>query len=341
MDGLEKALRTATPIEEQPMKSTILAAALAACVFAVGSAILLRGGRAPVDDTEARIALRDVRDRLGDLAADVGRLAERLDEIEKRAAQQLRAAPDRSSDGAGSAAPASAHAAGADPAAPGPSLSTAMAREALAAGDPATADDLRRFVAEVVREDREETQRRQQEDAQARMRQWRELQEGPYGGYNYRVNSLAAKLGLTDAQKAYYHGLLEEYEPRFRDLRKDVKWTDAEVREAYQRDLDQLQRHLENAVKLGLDPSQRAEYESLPAWERGAGGGARVLVSGGEASADVMTVSAPGGGVLGGVMEVKTAVGSPGEGEKASGTAVRVLLGGPDAPEASTPGQER
>ena len=118
------------------------------------------------------------------------------------------------------------------------------------------------------------------------------MQKGPYGKHNYKVNSLAKRLNMTDAQKQSYYNILVDYQGRFQELRKGVNWREREARETYQQNRNLLQQEFEGAVNIWLSPEQQAEYESLSSWQRNAEGAA-YMFDVGEGAAQVTSFVGP------------------------------------------------
>src|SRR6185503_480078 len=147
---------------------------------------------------------------------EVAALRGRIEELERTLSAAARA--DRAVAG-GEGALAGSSGAGAIPGASGGAGGEgveAVKKEAgralasLASGD----EDLRSFVHQVIQEEREERQQEEQRRFKERQDELAALQNGPYGQFNFRVNTMAKRLGLNDAQKGRYHELLADYSGR-------------------------------------------------------------------------------------------------------------------------------
>jgi hypothetical protein len=129
---------------------------------------------------------------------------------------------------------------------------------------------LRHLVHQMIREDRDERRQDMHRRAEEQKKEWEELQKGPYGKYNFKVNSLARKLNLNDRQKQHYHDTLAQYGSRFEELRKNANMKDAESRKAYRQNKKTLQEEFESVVVLGFSQEQAQDYKELPGFERSA-----------------------------------------------------------------------
>ena len=167
-------------------------------------------------------------------------------------------------------------------------------------------DDLVSKTYEKARTSRLARERAEQEE---RAKEMEALSQGPYGKYNYRVNSLAKKLGLDTRQETYVYNLLLKYE----DLRRQ-EWeqnaqpegeaTPDRLKEHMDRMLkmnQELSQQYENELLAGLNPNQREIYEDLPEHERGGLDSVKMISyegSPGMAATGAVRFSLPLGGVV-------------------------------------------
>ena len=140
-------------------------------------------------------------------------------------------------------------------------------------------EDVRRYVAGIIDDDRmaqKKIQRQRQEERRA-------MFKGPYGRYNFRVNSLAGKLDLGDGQKDKYHELLQHYGKEAELLRTagpDGKpfWQlgDPEQIQVHVQNMAQQRKNLsadlDREFVQFLEQDQARAYLDLPENERGLGG---------------------------------------------------------------------
>jgi hypothetical protein len=134
-------------------------------------------------------------------------------------------------------------------------------------------DDL---VSQVYQKARTERLAREREEQAERAREMEALSQGPYGKYNYRVNSLSKKLGLDRRQEEYVHNLLLGLEERQRLAMEQIPRLEGEVtaeqlkehRDHVVRAHQELSQQFESDLLAGLNAKQRETYESLPEHER-------------------------------------------------------------------------
>ena len=146
-------------------------------------------------------------------------------------------------------------------------------------------EEMRDYVVGIIDGDR--TARRRIESRKRVKR--RELFKGPYGENNFRVNSLAAKIDLSDWQKEKYHELLDRYGKQAGSLMstEDGKpfWSLADPRqiEAHVKNMEEQRRALGEQLDAefvqSLDPDQAEAYLDLPERERGTGSGMGMFTS--------------------------------------------------------------
>ncbi len=140
-------------------------------------------------------------------------------------------------------------------------------------------EDVRQYVTGIIEEDRKfqkNLQRRRQTER-------REMFKGPYGAYNFQVNSLAGKLDLGDGQKDKYHEILKHYRKEADLLHKGPEgkpfWEigDPEQIAAHVKNMEQQRKNLgeqlDNEFVQFLEQDQARDYLDLPENERGLGGG--------------------------------------------------------------------
>ncbi len=154
--------------------------------------------------------------------------------------------------------------------------------------NPETEGEVRDYVMGLIQHERSERERRRHENVQRRRQEERELREGPYGKYNYRINKMAKKLNLTDWQKDNYNNLLKRYGDERARIRKErhdperLKGLKGEQIVTHfktvEKDLDNLNTQFDQEFGGILDAGQREAYNELPKHEKGAssimGGGA-------------------------------------------------------------------
>src|SRR5262245_1742462 len=166
------------------MKQVFLSLFLASALFALAGALFFaRSAPGPESGRKFEQLAARVED-------EVAALRGRLEELERA----LSATAPRDRAVAGEAALARNPGAGALPAASGGAgaegaeakKDAARALASLASGD----DDLRSFVHQVIQEEREERQQEEQRRFKERQEELAALQNGPYGQFNYRVNTL-------------------------------------------------------------------------------------------------------------------------------------------------------
>lgn len=146
-------------------------------------------------------------------------------------------------------------------------------------------EEMRDYVVGIIDGDRKA---RKQVERQKRAKR-KELFKGPYGDYNFQVNSLAGKIDLSDWQQEKYHALLDRYGKQAESLIKteDGKpfWSLADPRqiEAHVKNMEEQRRalgeQLDQEFVQSLDPDQAEAYLDLPEHERGTGPGAGMFTS--------------------------------------------------------------
>jgi hypothetical protein len=233
---------------------------LAASLFAVGGAITfaVARSRSPAPPVSPQSAVE------GALISLDGRLTEvleRLDRLEAALAalpQGLRNSPQET---AALSAPGSEQVA-----------STARERKHPAPDlETEEAGDLRSFIHQVLKEEREE---RRQEEERRRIeekRDWEELGQGPYGDFNLRVKCLTRVLGLDDRQKQRYFEILSHYSARLAEAARGLNKLDPESLRAHEERKKEVLGEFESVVLQTLTPSQAQQYRELPSPARSPG----------------------------------------------------------------------
>ena len=244
------------------MKHLILSLALLTLVIALGAAIVLAGRNGTREISDSR---RDLEERVRSLDERLGRVLERLDGLERNEAtfipaparpEEVAAPSDELRNDAEESAPASRD---------------GEEQKLLASvlrGDDSSGGDLRNWVKQVIEDDRRERQQNDMRRFEEHQKEMEELLEGPYGQYNYRVNSLARRLGLDENQKARYFALLSEYATRFEEARKNVNREDAAEYKAYQDRKKAMHDEFEMLVLQNLTLAQAEAYQNLPSFEK-------------------------------------------------------------------------
>ena len=141
---------------------------------------------------------------------------------------------------------------------------------------------LREYMAAVIEEEHVARQQRQREANERRRQEWQKFREGPYGRYNFQVNSIAKKLELDDEQKDVFFELLTKYDglrkelwTTYKECYPDLNTDEArEQRQVVQEQQKELDKELEAEFTTVLDQDQAAAYTELSPWER-TGSGAR------------------------------------------------------------------
>ena len=271
------------------MKTLILSLALATLVIALCAAIVIAGRYGTGEISDSR---RDLEERVRALDERLGRVLERLEGLERNDAsfrtaaarpEEVAAPSDELRDDAVESTTASRH---------------GEEQKLLASvlrGDDSSGGDLRNWVKQVIEDDRTERQQNDMRRLDEHQKEMQELLEGPYGQYNYRVNSLAKRLGLDESQKARYFALLSEYAARFDDARKSVNREDAAEYKAYQDRKKAMHDEFEMLVLQNLTLAQAEAYQNLPSFEKTPdpkhmGGGGDMVVSLGDGGGEGMVL---------------------------------------------------
>ena len=277
------------------MRIAIALSTFLAIVFGSFAAYLAisYGEPAVVADDDSIALLDSLETRLESIEArldSITKLESKLTAIEDRLAARTKSSPQERSKTTVSTAPL--HARGEEP---GPSA----ARLEELIGDARLEQQLKDYVARVYYEEREARKENEKAAAEEKRRERAELSEGPYGKNNYKVNSMARKLGLSQAQKDTMNGLLTSYSERRSSLRKEImsaaklearnpgeggggfeaiKASFKEV-EAQTKALDE---GFEREFAATLTPAQRDIYNELPDHERRGRSGGSSFSLGGE-----------------------------------------------------------
>jgi hypothetical protein len=244
------------------MKHLILSFALATLVIALPGAIFFasRNGTREISDSQ-----RALEERVRSLDERLGRVVEKLEGLERNKAPFIHAPALSQEAAAPPGEPAEE-----EEAAPG----SGDAREeqkliaAVLRGEDPSGGGLRDWVKQVIEDDRQERHRGEMRRMEEQQKEMQALLEGPYGQFNYRVNSLARTLGLDESQKARYFALLSEYASRFEEARKNVNREDAAEYKAYQDRKKAQHDEFEALVLQNLTLAQAEIYQNLPDFEK-------------------------------------------------------------------------
>ena len=242
----------------------------------------------------------------GASASDLARIDERLAALEKKLealgslgsdVEALRSQADVPSDpvAAPSAAPTPAEDAIAAPVlAEGEAAPTKLEKWLEREGMRNEFEDLVSKVYTQARTARMNKERAEQEE---RAREMEALSQGPYGKYNYPVNSLSKKLGLDTRQEEYVYNLLLKYDERRRQEMAQIGQLEGgdvapeRVKEHMDQTMSVLQdlnQQFESDLLAGLNPKQREAYENLPEHERAGQWGDAVKMLSFDASSGVV-----------------------------------------------------
>ena len=246
------------------MKHLILSFALATLVIALPGAIFFasRNGTREISDSQ-----RALEERVRSLDERLGRVVEKLEGLERNKAPFI-PAPALSQE---APAPSGEPAEEAEASTPGSGEGAREEQKLIAAvlrGEDASGEGLRDWVKQVIEDDRQERHRGEMRRMEEHQKEMQALLEGPYGQFNYRVNSLARTLGLDESQKARYFALLSEYAARFEEARKNVNREDAAEYKAYQDRKKAQHDEFEALVLQNLTLAQAETYQSLPDFEK-------------------------------------------------------------------------
>ncbi|MEM7234638.1 MAG: hypothetical protein AAF517_20835 [Planctomycetota bacterium] len=130
-------------------------------------------------------------------------------------------------------------------------------------------EKLREFVASVIDEQRESRTRAREEKALERVRDLRNMNKGPYGEHNYKINTLAKQLDLDDRQKEHVYNTLVDFKARLTEARKNRDRSNPESVANYKLIKAELQTGFENAIAQGLSQEQADQFQSMHSWEKG------------------------------------------------------------------------
>lgn len=243
----------------------VLTAVLAIEVFS--------GGRSGVEPGAQGSQIEEVLQSVRAVEARIESLGDRIETLETAFERLPSESPTR--DDAAAAKTARA------PAEPGRESIARLVRdpELLASAlEDESARPLRDFVFDVIQEERQARQEEQARRARERREEMQAMRQGPYGSYNFKVNSLGKKLGLNDFQKQGYYELLVGYRERFQEIRKGVDFRNTESRKNYQQARKDLTEQFSREFVQVLTPQQVEQYNELPAWERSPEGGVSLAV---------------------------------------------------------------
>jgi hypothetical protein len=157
------------------------------------------------------------------------------------------------------------------------------------------------LVSKVYTQARTARMTREREEQEERAREMEALSQGPYGKFNYRVNSLSKKLVLDTRQEEYVYNLLLKYDERRRQEMEQLgqlKGGDVSQEQVKEhmdqtmRVIQDLNQQYESDLLAGLNPKQREAYESLPEHERSGEWGDAVKMISFEGATGVVGTSA-------------------------------------------------
>jgi len=268
------------------MKHAFLASIVTAIVLATAAYLALRdlldGESRSSDAASSATAMSEsaTARRLAATDAEVGALTERMSRLEDtlaRALDRIESALDARSSRDTATSDASRAASSGTPLvdATAPALDADSESAVALAATLAESDDvdeaagrLRDVVFHLIEEERELQRQKAQEAADRQRKEWQEMNEGPWGNYNFKVNSLAKQLDLDDEQKRYYHDVLVRHADLITQAKSGVDWQDAEARSTFQTRQQELVRSFHEAVVAGLSVEQAKSYEEIPEWQR-------------------------------------------------------------------------
>jgi hypothetical protein len=130
------------------------------------------------------------------------------------------------------------------------------------------ADELRSFVLRVIDEERRERHDEKARKQEVKGRRRAEYTKGPYGNFNYQVNSIADKLAMTADQRDFYHETLVRFDASLTESRQSTRFSDAESALAFVESRRALQAELDDAVIAKLTVEQAEAYRQLPRHQR-------------------------------------------------------------------------
>ena len=147
--------------------------------------------------------------------------------------------------------------------------------------------DFEGLVSKVYEQARSTRRQREQEEADQRAKEMKALSEGPYGKFNYRVNSLAQKLSLDARQKDYLFNLLSKYDEKRQEALSQLGPVEGDTSpERVKEHMDHAMRvqrefneQFENELLLGLNAKQQEAFKDLSEQEKGTDGEFVKLIS--------------------------------------------------------------
>ena len=241
------------------MKSLLVSGSV--LVVVVGAFFVVRAGR--IDGTPASMSSELATDLVARLDERLARLEDRLRDLDALDSRVSLLA-ERVAGGGADAGPGGSAAAGATS---GEGEGRADPVLADAGGAPEREDVLRTFVRDVIEEERVERQAAERRRAEERAREIAALHEGPYGEHNFKVNSMAERLGLSDSQAQHYYSNLVTYNALIAEARQ-LERTDPDNREVYRSRRSDLRREFSNVVENVMTLEQSELYAQLPEFEQ-------------------------------------------------------------------------
>jgi hypothetical protein len=254
------------------MKSVALASMLVLLIVAGTAATIFVffSESGPRSSTDADLALRVAQ--LGEQLASLDARLAASESLEARIARLERRGSGRSELGAARAGTRADPGAGASVPVASEESGEALSDESIASAlglREKNEAELRQYIASVIQDERRDRSERARAESRQRRAELEELSKGPYGRHNFKVNSLAKKLGFSDAQKEHYHRLLVDYSSRLDELRRDVAWKDPESIQRYHTAREEIADEFDGQLALGLDRDQQEAYSALPEHEKG------------------------------------------------------------------------
>lgn len=128
-------------------------------------------------------------------------------------------------------------------------------------------EELRDYIVRVMDDVREEKLAEQRRQAEERRRELIALNDGPYGVHNFKVNTMAKRLELSDRQKEHYYLNLVEYNQLIQRSRENES-QDKENRQQYRDERKRIRGEFSQVILSSLTPQQAETFSSLPSHEQ-------------------------------------------------------------------------
>lgn len=159
---------------------------------------------------------------------------------------------------------------------------------------------LRDFIADVYYKERDQRKKDAKTQADEKRREREELSEGPYGKYNYRVNSLTKKLEMNSRQEQFVYELLQDYDERKKVAREEIRSAidlekpNRETMQILFTRIEESRKDLGNQFETDLaavlTPTQKEVFQELPSRERRGESGSSGMQIFSESAADIGTI---------------------------------------------------